>query len=91
VYIVDIYLVYYQQKAFMRDKRKKFVELAEARVKRAMNDIRLIGNLSNKSAYEFSEEDVKAIFNALRKEMDTARSRFTGNGGGKDSDFKLEG
>jgi len=74
----------------MRDKRKKFVELAEARVKRAMNDIRLIGNLSNRSAYEFSDEDVKLIFKALQKEMDSARARFTGNGGGRDSEFRLE-
>ena len=48
----------------MRDKRKKFVELAESRVNRAIKDIRLIGNLSNRSAYEYSEEDIRRIFRA---------------------------
>lgn len=73
----------------MRDKRGKFVELAEARVKRAINDLRLIGNLSNRSAYEFDEEDVRKIFKAVQRELDTAKSRF-GGVHSKDSDFTLE-
>jgi ABC-type Fe3+-hydroxamate transport system substrate-binding protein len=73
----------------MRDKRKKFVELAEARVNRAIKDIRLIGNLANKSAYDYGEEDAKQIFKALQKELDAAKSRFTGNAGGRDSEFRL--
>ena len=73
-----------------RDKRKKFVELAEARVNRAIKDIRLIGNLANRSAYEYSEEDVRKVFRALSREIDAAKSRFTGDTGGRDSDFKLE-
>ena len=60
----------------MRDKRKKFVELAEARVNRAVRDIRLIGNLSNRGSYEYSEKDVREIFKALQKELDAAKSRF---------------
>jgi hypothetical protein len=74
----------------MRDKRKKFVELAQARVNRAIKDVRLIGNLANKSSYEYSEEDTKRIFRALQRELEAAKSRFTGEGGGKDSEFKLE-
>ncbi len=74
----------------MRDKRLKFVELAEARVNRAIKDVRLIGNLANKSSYEYSEEDARKIFRALQKELDTAKSRFTGDAGGKDGEFKLD-
>jgi hypothetical protein len=74
----------------MRDKRKKFVDLAEARVNRAIKDIRLIGNLANKAAYDYSDEDSKRIFRALQKELDSAKSRFTGDAGGKDSEFRLE-
>ncbi len=75
----------------MRDKRKKFVDLAEARVNRAIKDIRLIGNLANKAAYEYTDEDAKRIFRALRKELDSAQSRFSGDTGGKDNEFRLEG
>jgi len=74
----------------MRDKRGKFVELAEARVNRAIKDIRLIGNLANKSAYEYSEEDARKIFRTLQRELEAARSRFTGDAGGKETEFKLE-
>ena len=63
----------------MRDRRKKFVNLAEARVNRTIKDIRLIANLSNKSSYEYSEDDAKEIFRALQKELDVAKSRFTGS------------
>ena len=34
----------------MRDNRQKLINLEEARVNRAIKDIRLIGNLANKNA-----------------------------------------
>ena len=73
----------------MRDKRQKFVNLAEARVNRAMKDMQLIGNLSNKAAYEFSEADVRKIFGALQKAMDSAKSRFTKDGEVAGGEFRL--
>jgi hypothetical protein len=74
----------------MRDKRAKFVELVENRTNRAIKDVRLIGNLANRNAYEYSAEDVKRIFRALQRELDAAKARFTGDAGGRDSDFRLE-
>jgi hypothetical protein len=74
----------------MRDKRKKFIELAQNRVNRAIRDIRLIGNLANKSAYDYTDEDTKKIFRAIQKEIETAKGRFTGDTGGRDTEFKLE-
>lgn len=73
----------------MTGKRKKFVELAEKRVSRALNDLRLIGNLSNRSAYEFSDEDVRKIFRVLQREMDAAKSKFADGAAAKELDFKL--
>ncbi|WP_342725712.1 hypothetical protein AAFG07_01595 [Bradyrhizobium sp. B097] len=74
----------------MRDKRKKFIQLAEARVARAMNDIRLIGNLSNRSAYAYDDDDVRKIFRTLQKELETAKSRFGGESSSRDIEFRLE-
>ena len=73
----------------MRDKRKKFIQLAEARVGRAMNDIRLIGNLSNRNAYTYVDDDVRKIFKALQKELDAAKSRFGGESGSRETEFRL--
>ena len=74
----------------MRDKRAKFVELAESRVTRAIKDIRLIGNLSNRSAYAYEDEDVRKIFRALQRELDSAKARFGGEGGQRNERFRLE-
>lgn len=73
----------------MRDKREKFIRLAEQRVNRAMNDIRLIGNLSNRNAYSFTDDDVKKIFKALQKELDQAKSRFADSDSAVSGDFRL--
>jgi len=69
--------------------RKKFVELAEKRVTRAIKDIRLIGNLSNRSNYTYTEEDVRKIMKALKSELDALKTRFESVGGSTDQVFKL--
>lgn len=70
-------------------RRESFVRLAESRVIKTMNDIRLIGNLSNRNNYEYTAEDVAKIFSTLEQELKTAKSRFVISPGGKDSAFKL--
>lgn len=56
--------------------RQKFVQLAQARVNRALKDIQLIGNLSNRSNYDFTDDDVDKIFKALSQEITACRKRF---------------
>lgn len=73
----------------MSSKSEKFISLAEARVNRAIKDIRLIGNLSNKNAYAFTDEQVRTVFKALQKELDTAKGRFGNDGSSSDSEFRL--
>lgn len=72
-----------------RDKRGKFVELAEKRTVNAIRAIRVIGKLGNKSAYEFDDEDVAKIIRALTKETDALKARMTSKGGKGEVDFKL--
>ena len=72
----------------MSEKREKFVKLAEQRVNRALREIRLIGNLSNRSAYISTEEDVK-IFRVLQRELDAAKTRFGSDVSSGDSEFRL--
>jgi len=70
-------------------KRDKFVELAEARVNRALKDLQLIGNLSNRSAYDFTDADIRKIFAALQRGMDLARSRFSKASDRAGGEFRL--
>jgi len=69
--------------------REKFVELAEKRVRRAIKDIKLIGNLSNRSNYVYTEKDVKKIIKALQGALSEMKSRFDRHGEGDEIDFTL--
>ena len=60
----------------MRDKRSRFVELGQARVTKATQMLRLIGNLANHNNYEYSEDDVQKILSALDAEMKLLKARF---------------
>ncbi len=73
----------------MRDKQQKFIEIAEKRVTRLLNDIRLIGNLSNRNNYEYTQGDVAKIFSAIESELKTSRKRFDVALASDDKRFKL--
>jgi hypothetical protein len=72
-----------------REKRDRFIRLAVKRVNRAIRDIRLIANLSNRSTYEFSDEDARKIVKTLQKEIETLKARFGGPNDSGDNEFKL--
>ena len=59
-------------------KRDRFVRLAEARTNKILEMMRLLGNCSSKSNYEYSDEDIKKIFNALERELKNTKNRFLG-------------
>ena len=73
----------------MRDKRAKFVELANKRVTKCVKDLKLVGNLANKANYDFSEEDAKKIVRALQREVDSIRARFSEKGSSSGLEFSL--
>lgn len=60
----------------MRDKQAKFRELAENRVNRALDDMRLIGNLANRNNYDYSEEEAQKIFVVLEREIKALKTKF---------------
>ena len=57
-------------------KREKFIRLAESRVNKALNDIRLIGNLSNKNNYDYDKSDVNKIIITLEQEVRSVKKKF---------------
>lgn len=61
-------------------RQERFVRLAEKRTRRALDDIRLIGNLSNESNYAWTADQVERIFDALESEVRAARARFSVDG-----------
>lgn len=74
----------------MRDRRERFISLAEARTAKALNAIRLLGNLSNRSNYEYTEADVAQIIKALDSEVKSLKARFADAAAGRERAFRLE-
>ena len=60
----------------METKREKFVRLAEARTNKIIKMIELLGNLSNTSSYEYTEEEVNRIYETIYNELNLSRDRF---------------
>ena len=58
------------------DKSAKFKELARSRVNRAINMIRLIANLGNKTHYDYTPEQAWKIINALNSEVKNVSTKF---------------
>lgn len=69
--------------------REKFILLAEARVTKAIKALRLVGNLSNKSNYKYTDEDAKKIIKALEGELKQLKSRFESYENSNGVTFKL--
>lgn len=56
-------------------KGQRFVRIAEPRVTRACKAVSLLGNLAG-SSYEYTEEQVDAMFGAVQRALDEARAAF---------------
>ena len=70
-------------------KRERFVRIAEARTNRILDNLRLLGNCSSTSNYEYTEEDIKKIFGTLEKELKQTKNRVLGVDA-KEERFTLE-
>lgn len=57
-------------------KAERFVRLAEPRVSRACKAISLIGHLAA-SSYEYTEQQVDAMFAAMQEALDAQKAKFT--------------
>ncbi|MCG7870500.1 MAG: hypothetical protein JAZ11_00170 [Candidatus Thiodiazotropha lotti] len=70
--------------------RDKFIRLANKRVNSAIKSLVLIGNLSNRTNYDYTDADVEKIFTALNKELKACRERFINSSSKRDKEFSLE-
>lgn len=63
----------------MNKRRERFVKVGERRINNALKAISLIGNLSNKGNYEYSQAEVRKIERVLKEELASTMSRFDNN------------
>ena len=62
----------------MDHKEEKFIALAETRTQKILDTIDLLGNLSNKANYTFTEQQYRRMFTAIRAGVRDCEARFTG-------------
>ena len=62
------------------DKKANFIRIAEARTNKIIESIALIGNLSNTSYYEYTPDQIEAMFSAIQEELDNQKKRFAESG-----------
>lgn len=59
-------------------RKQKFKRLASKRTTSVLNQLRLIGNLSNKANYDYDEADVRKIFRAIDEQLRVMKAKFRG-------------
>jgi hypothetical protein len=72
---------------YMANKRERFLRVAENRTNKIIETLRLLGNCSNKTNYEYSDEDISKIFSTIDQELRIAKLKFNSDSNKKK--FKL--
>jgi len=65
---------------------QRFKRIAEVRTNAVLDRLRILGNLSNRQMYSYSEEDIDKIFSAINKQIKEVRAKFNSH---KQERFKL--
>ena len=63
----------------MEVKRENFKRIAESRTNKIIELISKLQNLTNPSFYEYTEEEIDSIFNAIQDELDKQKESFKKN------------
>ena len=58
-------------------KAEKFIRLGEYRMNKAIDTIGRIENLANRSAYDYTPEQVEAMFSVLESKVEVVKAKFT--------------
>lgn len=58
-------------------KKERFDRISEARRAKILDGIRLLENCSNKSNYEYTNDEIEALFSDIENALHTAKAKFT--------------
>lgn len=58
------------------DKRERFKRLATQRTNLVLQRIKVLGNCANRSAYEYTEEEVNKIFSEIERRVRETKAKF---------------
>jgi len=69
-------------------REQRFKRLAEKRTTAVLDRLRILGNLSDRTNYSYSQEDVRKIFSSIESQLRGVKARFQFKGSSKE-EFKL--
>lgn len=67
-------------------KEERFRRLASLRTNEVLRRLKVLGNCANRSAYEYSDEEVNKIFSEIDKRVREIKAKFHSS---KKREFKL--
>ncbi len=70
-------------------KRDRFHRIATQRTNTVLNGLRLLGNCGNRFNYEYTEAEVKQMFDAIDEAVKAAKQRYS-FGEQKDDTFRFK-
>ena len=73
----------------MDNKRDNFKRIAENRVNKILDLYKQLGNLTNNSFYEYTNEEIEKIFQELEKELKNTKKKLISNNDKKGKRFTL--
>jgi len=58
------------------ERRERFKRLAVYRTNEVLKRLKVLGNCSNKSAYDYTEEEINKIFLEIERSVKETRAKF---------------
>ena len=58
------------------DKRQRFRRLASQRTNNVLQKLKILGNCANRSAYDYTEEDIQIIFLEIERAVKDTKAQF---------------
>lgn len=58
------------------NKEQRFKRIASKRTEKVLDEMRKLGNCSNRGTYSYSGEDIKKIFNAVESELKRIKALY---------------
>jgi len=58
------------------EKRERFKRLAVYRTNEILRRLKVLGNCANRSAYDYSEEDINKIFSEIERRIKEVKAKF---------------
>lgn len=69
--------------------RDRFIRIAEARTQKIIDMIDLLGNCSNQYNYEYTQNDVNKMFNAIENALKINKAKFISDSTNNNTRFKF--